>query len=176
MWKASLMNCNRTVSEILPYIDGRLQKGRRADVEKHLMACASCQLRMREFRAVTELIDELPVIEPSGGFDIRVRACVAGEPLKQSWFLRLRLSPRVALVGSVLLVATLWFGFYEHPRTPALPWSDPQLADEQLMQDLPVLEDHDLLSNFEPLKELPLAPDARAEGQEESADQHELAK
>ena len=68
------------------------------------------------------------------------------------------------------------FGFYEHPRTPALPWSDPQLADEQLMQDLPVLEDHDLLSNFEPLKELPLAPDARAEGQEESADQHELAK
>jgi len=52
-----------------------------------------------------------------------------------------------------------------------LPWSDPQLADEQLMQDLPVLEDHDLLSNFEPLKELPLAPDARAEGQEESADQ-----
>jgi hypothetical protein len=23
------------------------------------------------------------------------------------------------------------------------------------MQDLPVLEDHDLLSNFEPLKELP---------------------
>ena len=29
------------------------------------------------------------------------------------------------------------------------------MADEQMMQDLPVLEDHDVISNFEPLKELP---------------------
>jgi len=28
-------------------------------------------------------------------------------------------------------------------------------ADAQMMQDLPVLEDHDVLSNFEPLKDLP---------------------
>jgi hypothetical protein len=34
-----------------------------------------------------------------------------------------------------------------------------QVDDAQLMQDLPVLEDHDVLSNFEPLKELPAKAD-----------------
>jgi len=32
-----------------------------------------------------------------------------------------------------------------------------------MIQDLPVLEDHDLLSNFEPLKELPQAVQADEE-------------
>jgi hypothetical protein len=64
-------------------------------------------------------------------------------------------SPRVAFAASMLLLAALWFGYYQRPQTPALPWSNPVEADAQMMQDLPVLEDHDLLSNFEPLKELP---------------------
>jgi hypothetical protein len=42
------------------------------------------------------------------------------------------------------------------------------VADEQMMQDLPVLEDHDVLSNFEPLKELPqpVQADATADSQQ----------
>ena len=61
----------------------------------------------------------------------------------------------MAIVASVLLLAALWIGFYERPRTPTLPWKgDPKIADEQMIQDLPVLEDHDVLSNFEPLGEL----------------------
>jgi hypothetical protein len=99
-------------------------------------------------------LDRLPVIEPSPEFDVRVRALVAGEPVKRDWWRWLKLPPRVALAASVLFLAALWLGFYQHPGGPALPWSDPQVADEQMMQDLPVLEDHDLLSNFEPLKEL----------------------
>jgi hypothetical protein len=46
-----------------------------------------------------------------------------------------------------------------------LPWSNPVEADAQMMQDLPVLEDHDLLSNFEPLKELPQAVQAEEESE-----------
>ena len=38
---------------------------------------------------------------------------------------------------------------------PVLLPIDMQQADAQMMQDLPVLEDHDVLSNFEPLKDLP---------------------
>jgi anti-sigma factor RsiW len=149
------MSCEKMESRILSYIDGRLKDTERLDVEKHLAACVPCQLRVEEFRAVSGLLDELPVIEPSPAFDARVHALVAAEPVKQNWWAWLSVSPRVAFAASVLLVAALWLGFYQRPHAPALPWSNPQVADEQMMQDLPVLEDHDVLSNFEPLKELP---------------------
>jgi hypothetical protein len=85
---------------------------------------------------------------------VRVRALAAGAVIKQGWWPSFEVSPRVALAASVLLLAVLWIGFYERPRTPTLPWSDPQIADEQMKQDLRVLEDHDVLSNFEPMREL----------------------
>ncbi len=153
------MSCERMESRILSYLDGRLKQSERQDVEKHLAACGACQLRVEEFRAVSGLLDELPVIEPSPAFDARVHALVAAEPVKQNWWAWMRISPRVAFAASMLLLAALWLGFYHAPAQP-LPWKDSQVADEQMMKDLPVLEDHDVLSNFEPLKELP--PPAQA--------------
>lgn len=149
------MSCGKMESRILGYVDGRLKESERLDVEKHLASCAPCSLRVEEFRAVSGLLDELPVIEPSREFDARVRALVAAEPVKQNWWAWLRVSPRVAFAASMLLLAALWMGFYPRQPVPPLPWSNPVVADEQMMQDLPVLEDHDVLSNFEPLKELP---------------------
>ena len=179
-WKGSLevrgtkegkavMSCERMESRILGYVDGRLKENERQEVEKHLATCGPCRLRVEEFRAVSELLDELPVIEPSPEFDLRVCALVAAEPVQQSWWSWLRVSPRVAFAGSALLVALLWFGFYQRSGTPQLPWSNPMEADAQMMQDLPVLEDHDLLSNFEPLKELP--PPVQAEEETETQQQ-----
>jgi len=147
------MSCERMESRILSYVDGRLKESEIQDVEKHLAVCAPCRLRVEEFRAVSGLLDELPVIEPSPEFDTRVNALVAAEPVKQSWWAWLRVSPRIAFAATALLLATLWLG-HNRQQQPVLPWS-PQEADAQMMQDLPVLEDHDLLSNFEPLKELP---------------------
>src|SRR5271169_4712220 len=163
------MSCERMESRILSYIDGRLKESERLDVEKHLAACAPCQLRVEEFRAVSGLLDELPVIEPSPAFDARVHALVAAEPVKQSWWAWMRISPRVAFAASTLLLATLWLGFYHRQPLPQSPWIDPLVADEQMMQDLPVLEDHDVLSNFEPLKELPPAVQA-----EEASDTQQM--
>jgi len=148
------MSCAKTLSGILPYIDGRLQAKERAEIEKHLGTCPSCRLRMEQFCAVAVLLDQLPVIEPSLAFDARVRALAAGAVVKQGWWPLWKVSTRVALAACVLLLAALWLGFYEGPRTVTLQWSDPQIADEQMMQDLPVLEDYDVLSNFEPLREL----------------------
>ena len=142
-------------SKILSYVDGRLKESERPDVEKHLEACAPCRVRVAEFRAVSGLLDELPVIEPSPAFDARVHARVSAEPVKVSWWAWMRVSPRVAFAASMLLLASVWLGFYSHPAAPQLPWSDAKEADAQMMQDLPVLEDHDVLTNFEPLKELP---------------------
>jgi len=145
------MSCARMEEKILGYVDGRLKESERLQMEKHLATCAACRLRVNEFRAVTGLLDELPVIEPSEAFDLRVHARVAAEPVKRGWWAWFAPSPRVAFAASLLLLATVWIG-YERPIVPN--W-DPKEADAQLMQDLPVLEDHDVISNFEPLKDLP---------------------
>ncbi len=138
------MSCNRMENRILPYVDGRLKESERREVETHLESCAACRLRVNEFRAVTGLLDELPVIEPSAAFDMRVHARVAAEPVKRGlwgWFAP---SPRVAFAASLLVAATVWLGSFSGTTQPAIA-----------QEDIPVLENYDVLSNFEPLTELP---------------------
>jgi anti-sigma factor RsiW len=136
------MSCKRMEERILPYVDGRLKESERREMEAHLAACATCRLRVNEFRAVTGLLDELPQIEPSAAFDVRVRARVAAEPVKQSWWAWFTPSPRVAFAASLLLLGTVWIGANSNQTSIA-------------QEDLPVLENYDVLSNFEPLTELP---------------------
>jgi len=136
-------------NRIVPYVDGRMKENERAQVEKHLAACPACRLRVNEFRAVTGLLDELPQIEPSAAFDARVRARVAAEPVKQSWWAWLAVSPRVALAASMLIAATAWIA--SRPAIMNLADTD----DPQIQQDLPVLENYDVISSFEPLTDLP---------------------
>ncbi len=117
-----VMNCGGMEKKMMGYVDGRLKEGERLEMEKHLGTCAACQLRVNEFRAVNVLLDELPMIEPSAAFDVRVRARVAAEPA----------------IGS---------------RTPDTALNASEV--EKLNQNLPVLENFDVLSNFAPLTDLP---------------------
>jgi anti-sigma factor RsiW len=146
------MSCERMESRILGYVGGRLKESERLEVEKHLAECAPCCLRVNEFSAVAELLDELPLIEPSPEFDTRVHARVAAEPQpKANWWAWMHVSPRIAFAASMLLLMALWIGY----RTGAPITPNIQNDDQAMMQDLPVLEDHDVLQNFEPLKDLP---------------------
>jgi len=140
-------------NKILGYVDGRLKESERLEVEKHLATCSACRLRVDEFRAVNSLLDELPVIEPSPAFDLRVHARVAAEPIRQSWWAWMLPAPRVAFAAAILLLATVWVG--TRPNTP------PQIAQE----DIPVLENLDVLSNFDVLSELPQPVQADDGGQ-----------
>ena len=142
------MSCSRMENKILGYVDGRLKEGERLEMEKHLSTCAPCQLRVTEFSSVHALLDELPMIEPSEACDLRVRARVAAEPAKQSWWAGFLPSPRVAFAASMLLLGTLWIGTFPG-------YIDPPPIDQA---DVPVLENYDVISSFEPLTELPQAP------------------
>ena len=142
------MSCSRMEKQMLPYVDGRLKAGEQREVETHLAACGACRVRVNEFRAVSGLLDELPQIEPSGAFDARVRARVAAEPVKQSWWSVFAPSPRVAFAASMLLLATVWFG--SRPNEPLAP--EPEA---QVVSDLPVLENFDVVSSFDALSDLP---------------------
>jgi anti-sigma factor RsiW len=163
------MSCERMESRILGYVDGRLKDSERAEAEKHFAACAACRVRVNEFRAVGELLGELPMVEPSPAFDVRVRARMTAEPVRQSWWAWLRPSPRIALAASLLLLAILWIGQRSQQIAP-LPIS-PEEADASMMQDISVMEDHDTLANFEPLKELPPPVDATADSADDNDQQ-----
>jgi anti-sigma factor RsiW len=138
-------------NRIMAYVDGRLKESERLEMEKHLAACATCQLRVNEFRAVSGFLDELPQIAPSAAFDVRVRARVAAEPVKQGWWAWFAPSPRVAFAATLLLLATVWIGMKDAP----LPGIDQKEMDAQMLQEIPTLDDQDVISNFDPLKDLP---------------------
>src|SRR5208283_4326079 len=127
------MSCEKMESRILGYVDGRLKESERLDADKHLATCSACRLRVNEFRAVNDLLGELPAIEPSGAFNARVHALVAAEPVKQhSWWAWMHFSPRIALVASMLLMAALWLGYVPQIGPPPI---NMQEADAQMMQD-----------------------------------------
>ena len=148
------MNCTRMEKWILPYVDGRLKDAGLRNAEKHLATCAACRLRVNEFRSVADLLGELPKIEPSPAFDVRVRARVATEPPKQSWLAWLAPTPRVAISTAMLVLAVAWIGSLP-TQPPAMPSQISEEAEIKISQDLPVLEDYDVLTNFEPLNDLP---------------------
>lgn len=145
------MSCTKMENKIVAFVDGRLKESERLEVEKHLTTCATCQLRVNEFRAVAELLEELPQIEPSTAFDVRVRARVAAEPVKRGWWTLVMPSPRVAFAATALLGAIIWIG----SKGPQPLFDNPKEADAQMMQDVQSLDDQDVISNFEPLKDLP---------------------
>jgi anti-sigma factor RsiW len=136
-------------NKILGYVDGRLKESERLEMEKHLSTCAACRLRVNEFRAVNVLLDELPVIEPSAAFDIRMQARVAAEPAKQSWWAWFAPSPRVVLAASMLLLATVWIG----SRGPGSALSAADI--DKINQNMSALENYDVISDFAPLSDLP---------------------
>jgi anti-sigma factor RsiW len=141
--------------QMLPFVDGRLKVNEQREVEAHLAGCAACRVRVNEFRAVSGLLDELPQIEPSGAFDARVRARVAAEPVKQSWWAVFAPSPRAAFAASMLLLATIWIGSRPGNVNTNNVGSNGTAAQAIDPNDLPVLENYDILANFEPLTELP---------------------
>ena len=144
-----VMSCERMETRIVEYADGRLKESERAEVEKHLAGCAACRLRVNEFRSVNELLGELPQIEPSPAFDARVHARVAAQPQRKGWWAWLAPSPRVAFAASLLLLATVWIG--TRSTVPVVPPSD----ETQIDQNLPALENYDVISDFGALSDLP---------------------
>jgi hypothetical protein len=149
------MSCSRIEKQMMPYVDGRLKLSEQQQVEAHLAGCAACRVRVNEFRAVSGLLDELPQIEPSGAFDARVRALVAAEPVKQSWWAVFAPSPRAAFAASLLLLATIWIGSRPSNMNMTNGGVNGTTAQSIDPNDLPVLENYDILANFEPLTELP---------------------
>jgi anti-sigma factor RsiW len=160
------MSCEKIEKTWIPYIDGKASAAERRGVEAHLETCAECSQRAAEYRALWGVLDELPAIAPSASFDAAVRARVAAEPAARTWRWFVP-SPRLAFAVSCLLVLSVWFASRPADVAPAPDASTAAVsqasseADFRMINDLPELENYDVLSNFDALSDLPASPAAQ---------------
>jgi anti-sigma factor RsiW len=172
------MKCEDVSNELIAYLDGRANAYERQKVEGHLANCAACRSRAEEMRKVSMLLGELPAIEPSFGFDQRVRQRAAAEP-RPSWFVRLLPAPRPAFAVALLIALTVLVAKLPVRNTAATPTEaaatqQQQEEDFNAIKNLGVLENYDALTKFDALAETaattPSQPDGKAPRGEESND------
>jgi anti-sigma factor RsiW len=165
------MKCEDVSKELIAYLDGRVSAAERAKMEGHLASCAACRNRVEEMRKVSMLLGEVPAIEPSFGFDARLRQRVAAEP-QQSWFWRLVPSPRPAFAVALLIALTVLVAKLPSNRgtvTPSTATSAQQQEEDfNAIKNLGVLENYDVVTKMDVLSEL--APPAASQDQSQPSE------
>jgi anti-sigma factor RsiW len=139
------MSCKRMEVRLIAYLDGHAKESDIRAVETHLVDCAACRARVEGFQGVWSMLGELPQHEPSAAFDARLRARLATEPAHQGFWSGILPSPRFALAVTVLAVFCVWLS----SRPVQQPAPVGTEAEFRMIQDLPVLENYDLLSSFD---------------------------
>jgi len=132
------MSCTER-EKLFGYAQRLLEPREEHEVRAHLESCPTCRAAAEEYRKVDTLLEEWTPLEPSPSFDARVREAVEPSGASRS------------LLGL--------FGF------PGLRWMAPALVtvletmggeeEVKLYQNLFMLEDYDLLAEFDLLSELP---------------------
>jgi anti-sigma factor RsiW len=148
------MNCEDVSKELISYLDGRASSTEQQRIEEHLAGCAACQVRAEELRKVWSALEEVPAVEPSFGFDARVRQRIAAEP-RPRWFTAFVPHPRLALSAALLVALAILVARApsRHSGTTA-PLASTQQEDFNAIKDLGVLEDYDVVTKFDALSEL----------------------
>jgi hypothetical protein len=149
------------------------------EVGPHVSGCARCRGIVEQYEKLEAALEEWKPVEPSPWFDARLRAAVerAEAPSSAGWLglLGVRwLAPALAtvllVVGSVVVLRQSRHA--SHPalsqagqkaavapaQVPAQPEaSEAQAGQEELSlyRNLSILEDYDMLADFEVLSELP---------------------
>ena len=158
------MNCEQLQETLVAYLDIKAKPSERRQVEAHLAECAACRGRAEEFQLLWGVLDELPAVPPSPAFDAAVRARVAQEPRRASFWSGVRPSPRLAFAGTALVVLSLWLSSSVPPARQQVATAQPgSEAEFRMIKDLPVLEDYDVLADFDALSDLSAPPQAGSE-------------
>jgi anti-sigma factor RsiW len=163
------MNCGHMQENLIVYLDGKAAPAARRQVEEHLAACPACRERAEQFSALWRALDEVPGLSPSPSFDAAVRQRVAAEPHRASWWSWLTPSPRLAVAATVLVVFSVWLSSQRPGPQPPMTSPAPQSieAEFSMIQDLPVLEDYDVVASFDALSELSVQAPATSQGDSE---------
>jgi anti-sigma factor RsiW len=155
------MNCNVAGKHLIAHMDGSIDGTRRREMEAHLSACNACRQRAAELRQLWQVLDEVPAVLPSPGFDALVRARIARDGARSGlWGWLVAPSPRLAVGVTALLFCSVWLSSLRPTARPPAPVVASSDAEFRMIADLPVLEDYDVLAEFEALSELPVQAEA----------------
>jgi anti-sigma factor RsiW len=147
------MKCEDVSKELIGYLDRRANSAERRLVEEHLTECAACRMRAGEFRELWSVLEEVPAVEPSFGFDARVRQRVAAEP-RPRWFGFVP-QPRLAFSMALLFALSVWMAKLPQPNTATVASVAPTESEQfQAIKDLGVLDNYEVLTKFDALSEL----------------------
>ncbi|MGA8184815.1 MAG: anti-sigma factor [Terriglobia bacterium] len=176
------MKCNNR-EKLFLFVHNMLDAGEADGVRRHMAGCEECARAAEEYRRLDSVLDDWNTAEPSPWFDARVRARVAASEKKNSGFFGFgRVRALAAGVAAVvlILVAVVVFnhqGVVENQQ-PAASQQQPTAntasaqnspttrvlrqplpPEEQLKMDenLSLLEDYEVVANFDALSELPQA-------------------
>ncbi len=168
------MKCEDVSKELIPYLDRRASSADRHEVEEHLAACMACRTRAEELRTLWSVLDAVPIVEPSLGFDARMRARIAEEP-RPRWYRWFVPQPRLALSMALLLAVSVWIARLPQDNTGLAGAAQSEHEQFQVIKNLDVLENYDVLSKFDaldevPPDELPLQPDQQMDPQKQQED------
>jgi anti-sigma factor RsiW len=161
------MKCEEVSKGLIAYLDGRADSASRHEIEQHFAGCAACRARAEQFRGMWSAMDELPAIEPSFGFDARLRQRVAAEP-KPGWFAWFAPQARLAFAAVLLMALTVWVAKRPtvNPPNPADGSTATAASTEQdfnAIKDLGVLENYDVVTNMDALSELVPASNSQSQ-------------
>ncbi len=160
------MRCKGMEDKLVAYLDGRARPAERRAVEEHLAACADCRARANEFSALWSALDDLPAISPSPAFEVSLRARLAAEPARRSFWSWVHLpSPRLAFAVTALVALSIWISSIPQVKRNQSAAFQPLAPDAEfsMIRDLPELENYEVISKFDALSELPVVPDVPAE-------------
>lgn len=148
------MTCHRIEPLLLSVIDGRATPEERERVDAHVAVCSGCARRLEEMRVTWSALDTLPAAQPDPWFDARVRARMR-EPLpKVGSHGRLHGGMRWAALAALVAMA-LWVWLRPPVQPPAPATNAQDQRDFAVIQNLPELENYDVISNFNALSALP---------------------
>ncbi len=158
-----------------------LEPREEAEARAHLAECAQCREALEEYRELDAVLEEWKPVEPAPWFDARVRQAVQsiGAAQDPSSFFGLAWVRRLVPVLVMVLLVTASLAILRvrtpHPVSPhTVDQAPPQATapaptppeavqpeaaageeELRLYRNLPILEDYDMLAEFDVLSELP---------------------
>lgn len=148
------MKCEDVSKQLMGYLDRRTVSASRREVEEHFVACVACRRRAEEFRELWRVLDEMPVVLPSLGFNARLRERLRAEP-EERWFRRLLPEPRLVFSIALLLTLSVWVARLPQDNPGGYGTAAPsEQEDFNAIRDLGVLENYDVVTKFDALSEL----------------------
>ena len=95
--------------EIQDLLDGRLEAGRRTDVEAHVAQCSACRRELEALRRARDAAAWLPVRVPGDGWAAKLGAALDGEDRRaaRARWIRRSLVPAAVLLAAAVIVLIL---------------------------------------------------------------------